>query len=431
MSRVSPPIRHLRWYIAGLLCLATALNYLDRQTLSVLASTIQKDLGMSTIDYSKVTSAFLISYSIMYAVSGRLIDRLGTRRGLLIFVTLWSFANMLHGFARNAAQLGFFRVLLGATEAAHFPACVKAVAEWFPVRERALAVGLANAGVAVGNAVAVPLVSFVTLAYGWQSAFFVTGAIGLTWVVAWFLFYRLPAEHPRLGDDERKLIDGGQTREETVQPGQSVPLGQILRMRETWGCILSRVLTDPVSYFLYFWMPKYLQEAHGFNLAQTGKYGWIPFLALAVGSVASGAVPRALIARGWPLDRARKTWMLIVTCSIPVFCLLLTRVNNAGMAVALVAALMFAHAAWGNMTLPAEIFPRKVVGTVTGLGGALGGLAGALTQLVIGRMVQTGSFAPAFVACSVLYVLAFLAVAWLLKDLGRVRLVGVVRGEKV
>lgn len=416
-------IRHLRWYIAGLLCLATGLNYLDRQTLSVLATTIQKDLGMSTVDYSKVTSAFLFTYAVMYAVSGRLIDRMGTRRGLLFFVTAWSFANMLHGFARNASQLTLFRMLLGATEAAHFPACVKAVAEWFPARERALAVGIANAGVALGNAVAVPLVSFITLMMGWQWAFIVTGAIGLLWVVAWALFYRVPSEHRRLGDDERRLIEDHQT--EAPAPKQKVvPLSQILRMRETWGCILSRVLTDPVSYFLYFWMPKYLQDVHGLDLAQTGTYGWIPFVALAAGSVASGAVPRVLTARGWGLDRARKTWMLVVTASIPVSCLLLTRVSGVGLAVGLVATLMFAHAAWGNMTLPAEVFPKEVVATVTGLGGALGGLAGALTQLGIGRMVEKGSFAPAFVACSLLYVAAFAVVAWLLKDLGRVRKMG-------
>lgn len=416
------PLRNLRWYVAGFLCFSTALNYLDRQTLSVLAATIQAELGMSTVDYSKVTSAFLVSYTIMYAVSGRLVDYLGTRRSLLIFVTAWSGANMLHGLARSVGQLSFFRFLLGATEAANFPACVKAVSEWFPIRERALAVGVFNAGVAVGNAIAVPLVSFVALAYGWRMAFVVTGALGLVWVVAWALFYRSPAEHPRLGESERRLIFGDEAAAAPNEP--PVPLARLLRMPETWGCFLARMLTDPISYFLYFWIPKYLQEGRGFTLKEVGAYAWIPFVALAAGSVASGAVPRALIARGFSLDRARKTTMGIVTLAIPICCFLITRVQDASLAVALVAVLMFGHAAWGNIILPAEVFPRRVVGTVTGFGGALGGMAGAASQLGIGRVAESFGYAPVFAACSVLYVSAFLVVVWLVRDLGRLRNLG-------
>lgn len=426
MSKAKKPIRHLRWYIAVLLCLSTELNYLDRQTLSVLATTIQRELSLTSSDYARITSAFLFSYTIMYAVGGRLIDYLGTRRGLLIFVSGWSVANMLHAFARTAGQLTFFRALLGLTEAANIPAGVKAVSEWFPMRERALAVGIFNAGTAIGAAVAAPLVSFVALGWGWRAAFVVTGAVGFFWIAAWAVFYRLPADHPRLGLDEKRLIMGAAPERaiDETRP-EKVPLGRLLRMRETWGCVAARVLTDPISYFLSFWVPKYLQDERGFGLAEIGKYAWIPFVALALGNLAAGAIPRFLISRGFALDRARKSTMLAVSCAMPALCLLVTRVPSPALAIALVALVMFGHAAWGNVILPAEVFPKAVVGTVTGLGGALGGLTGALTQLGIGWTVKQFGFAPLFAICSVLYFIAYLLVAYLVGELGRIREIAV------
>src|SRR5439155_11698774 len=204
--RVRGPIPRLRWSIAALLCAACALNYLDRQTLSVLAATLQAELGFSDVDYSHVTSAFLFSYTVMYAVTGRLVDRLGTRRSFLIGVSGWSAVTMLHALARSALHLSLCRALLGAVQPVNFAAGVKAVSEWFPMRERALAVGIFNAGTALGGALAVPVVSFIALRWGWRWAFVGTGALGFVWVTAWALFYRLPQEHPRLGDAERTLI---------------------------------------------------------------------------------------------------------------------------------------------------------------------------------------------------------------------------------
>jgi ACS family hexuronate transporter-like MFS transporter len=418
---VSRPIPHLRWGIVALLCLASELNYLDRQTLSVLAATIQADLGLSDVDYSHVTSAFLMSYTVMYAVAGRLVDVLGTRRSFLIFVSGWSLANMLHGFARTALQLSFFRVLLGAAEPANFPAGLKAVSEWFPMRERALAVGIFNAGTALGGAIAVPVVSFIALRWGWRWAFVGTGALGFVWVAVWAFVYRLPRDHPRLGPAERALIlDAGEGAGEPMDvPPPS--MGRVLRMRAAWGCILARVLTDPISYFLNFWIPKYLQAERGFTLATLGSYGWIPFAALAAGNIFSGAIPRWLISRGWPLDRARKATMLAVSCAMPVLCFLVTRVESRAWALVVVSALFFGHSAWGNITLPAEVFPRHAVGTVTGLGGFFGGLMGVISQLAIGRVVQNLSFAPIFAAISMAYLVALVLVQVLIGDLGRER----------
>lgn len=413
------PIKHLRWYVAVMLCLSSELNYLDRQTLSVLADTIQRELGITTQEYSYITSSFLVSYTIMYAVSGRLIDRLGTRRGFMVFVSGWSVANMLHALANTALQFSFFRFLLGAAEPANFPAGVKAVSEWFPMRERALAVGIFNAGTAIGAALAAPVVVLITSVWGWRYAFVVTGALGFVWVAVWALFYQVPQLHPRLGDTERDLILSDGVTEETRE--ESVPVMTLLRMRETWGCILARMLTDPITYFLTFWVPKYLQQERGFALADIGRYVWIPFVALAVGNIFSGAMPRFLISRGWTINRARMTTMFFVSCLIPICYLMVTRVDSPALALVMITGAMFGHAAWGNITLPAEVFPQRVVGTVTGFGGALGGLAGVITQLSIGWVVQNLSFAPIFAVCAVMYLLAFVLVHVLIGELGVVR----------
>ena len=411
------PIRHLRWYVAVLLCLASELNYLDRQTLSVLADTIQRELGLSTVQYSYITTSFLVSYTIMYAVSGRLVDLWGTRRGLMIFVSGWSIANVLHAFAGSVMQLSFFRFLLGAAEPGNFPAGVKAVSEWFPMRERALAVGIFNAGTSLGSALATPIVSLIALTWGWRYAFVATGLLGFVWVTIWALSYRLPQDHPRLSETERALILSG--TEETHQ--QPAPVRQLLGMREAWGCILARVMTDPISYFLFFWTPKYLQQERGFNLADLGKIGWVPFAALTLGNLMSGAAPRFLVSRGWSVNRARKATMLTVSCLMPVLCLLIMRAQSPMLALLLMAAIMFGHAAWGNITLPAEVFPKYAVGTVSGFGGAFGGMVGAITQLSIGWVVQNLSFTPIFAVCAIMYLIAFALVHWLIGELGTIR----------
>jgi ACS family hexuronate transporter-like MFS transporter len=419
------PIKHLRWYIAGMLCLASQLNYLDRQTFSVLASTIQKEFHLNDADYSIITTTFLWTYAVSYAFSGYIVDWLGARRSFLIFVSGWSVANMLHAFARSLAGLAFFRGLLALMEPANFPAGIKAISEWFPMRERALAVGVFNAGTAVGNIIAVPVAAFLTLRYGWRSAFVFTGALGLVWVAIWALAYRRPQDHARLGEEERQLILDGQPQFDTSQ--ERISVLQLLRMPQAWGCMLARLLTDPISYFLFFWTPKYLQDARGFNLKDIFAYAWIPFLALTLGNLSSGAIPRFLTSRGWPVSQARKTTMLCVSIGMMLFCILITRATTPAEAIILLAAIMFGHAAWGNMALPAEVFHSSAVGTVTGFGGCLGGLAGGVAQLVIGSVVMKYGYNPVFMVCSVMYLAALGCVHWLIGELGVTRRVGVAK----
>ncbi len=411
-------IKGLRWYIVGLLCLVTAFNYLDRQTLALLAGTLEKDWGITTIQYSYITAAWLISYTIMNIVSGRLIDFLGTRRGLALFVSLWSVADALHALARTLLQFSFCRFLLGAAEAANFPAGVKAVAEWFPMRERALAVGIFNSGTAIGAALAAPVVVWITIHMGWRYTFIVGAALSASWLVAWLAIYRVPRQHPWLHPDELALIEQDGRSETKLKP---VPLRCILSRPEAWGCIMARILTDPISYLFAFWIPKFLQQERGFDLAAIGKYYWMPYIGLALGNLASGLVPERLMRMGWSLNRSRKAVMFTASCMIAACFILITRVPSPAWALGLLTSAMFFHAAWANMTLPAEVFPQRVVGSVTGCAGGISSLIGAVTTVAIGRTVMIGSFTPVFIIYSILPMAGFVAVCLLIEKLGVVR----------
>jgi ACS family hexuronate transporter-like MFS transporter len=411
-------INGLRWYIVGLLCLVTAFNYLDRQTLALLAGTLEKVWGITTVQYSYVTSAWLLSYTVMNAVSGRLIDYLGTRRGLALFVSLWSAADALHALARSFLQFSFCRFLLGGAEAANFPAGVKAVTEWFPMRERALAVGIFNSGTALGAALAAPVVVWITLHWGWRYTFVTGAALSAGWLLAWLIVYRAPRRHPWLRAEELALIEQDGPPDTLARP---VPLRRILARREAWGCILARVFTDPISYLFAFWIPKFLQQERGFDLTALGKYYWIPYVGLALGNLAGGFVPARLMRRGWSLNRSRKSVMFMASCSVAACFILITRVPSPAWALGLLTGAMFFHAAWANMTLPAEVFPERVVGSVAGFAGGISALIGAVTTLAIGRTVTVGSFTPVFIIYSILPMAGFAAVCLLIKELGVVR----------
>ena len=351
----------------------------------------------------------------MYAVSGRIIDFLGTRLGFALFVGAWSVVDALHAFARTLWQFTFCRFLLGAAEPANFPAGIKAVSEWFPLRERALAVGIFNAGTAVGAALAAPMVAWVVLHLNWRYTFVVGAVASILWVILWLLVYRVPQQHPCITPEELALIEENRTPQET---SRRVPTLRLLRLPEAWGCILARMLTDPISYFFAFWVPKFLQQERGFTLLEIGKYYWIAYVGLALGNLAGGAIPHHLMRQGWSLNRARKTVMFTASVLVPACFILLTRVPRPGLAIVCITVAMFFHAAWGNMTLPAEVFPKEVVGSVTGFGGAMGSLVGAVTMLLIGKTVTVTSFTPVFIVYSALPMTAFLLVCLFIKKLG-------------
>jgi len=412
----------IRWGIATLLFFVSTLNYLDRQVLSVLAPTIQAELRLTDLDYAYITSAFLLSYTVMYAISGALVDRLGTRKSYLWAVGGWSAANILHAFAQTAMQFSVFRFLLGIAESANFPAGVKAASEWFPIRERALAIGMLNAGSSAGAAIAIPLVSVIAVQFGWQAAFMVTGALGLIWMAFWRRQYYLPQEHPRITATERALILDGQPEQPIDgQKGFKANLWQLLRMRQAWGCLCARIFIDPITYFLTFWIPKYLQEQQGLTLDQMGYFAWIPFVVLAVGTLLGGIIPQWFISRwGWSLNRSRKTVMLFASLLIPLCCVILFQATGMVVAIVAIAGIMLGHGLWGNITIPAEVFPQHVQGTLTGIGGTLGGIAGILSQLSVGWTVQHFSYAPIFVGIGIAYLFTLLCVQLLTGKLGKI-----------
>ncbi len=285
------------------------------------------------------------------------------------------------------------------------------------MRQRALAVGIFNSGTAVGAAIAAPLVTWIALRFGWRYTFLAGAALSASWTALWLLFYRAPRRHPWLGAAELALIEDG-AGPAAVSP---VPISCLLRRREAWGCIVARMLTDPISYFFAFWMPKFLQQERGFDLRAIGRYYWIPYVSLALGNIAGGALPALLVRGGWSVDRARKTVMLAASCVIPACFILITRSLSPSLAVALISVAMFCHASWGNMTLPAEVFPMHAVGSVSGFGGAVGSLVGAAAMLLIGWTAAASSFNMIFIVCAALPLTAWAAVCVLVPDLGRVR----------
>jgi ACS family hexuronate transporter-like MFS transporter len=412
-------IKGLRWYMAGLICLVTALNYLDRNTLPLLAQTLERELGITADKYAEITTAFLIGYMIMYAVSGRVIDFLGSRRGFAVFVFGWAVVDTVHYFARSALQFMGCRFLLGAVEPANFPAAVKVVSEWFPVRERALAVGIFNSGTALGAAFAAPIVTWVVLNFGWRYTFVVSAALSALWVLVWLLVYRVPQQHPCITEAELKLIEENQPVK-TVE--ERVSTGRILRTKEAWGCIVARMLTDPISYFIIFWLPKFLQQERHFDLAAMARYYWMPWVGLALGNLVGGAIPKYLVQHGWTLNRARKTMMFIASLIMPASFILITQVATPLLTITCATTGLFFHGVWANVTLPAEVFQKSVVGSVSGFGGAGGSLIGAiLNQLVIGKMVKAGLFPQVFMLYSILPMTAFIVVCLLVKRLGELR----------
>lgn len=402
-----------------MLFFVSALNYLDRQVLSVLAPTIQAELGLTDMDYSYITSAFLLSYTIMYAISGTLIDRMGAKKGLLWFVGGWSIANVLHGFAKTVMQFSVFRFLLGAAESANFPAGVKAASEWFPLKERALAIGLLNAGSSAGAALAIPLVSFIAITINWQAAFVITGLMGSIWMFFWWKHYNVPSQHPRISAEELALIESDkEPLPEAGEEKKTNTVWRIFKIRQAWGCFIARILIDPCTYFLIFWIPKYLQEQQGLSLGELGYFAWIPYVALALGTVFGGIIPRMLINKGWSLNRARKTTMFTASLLIPLSCFLLFNTMSVAVAIIAIAGIMLGHGLWGNITIPAEVFPKRVHATLTGIGGTLGGTMAIGFQFWVGWTVQNVSYTPVFVAVGITYLLTFICVHFLVGKLG-------------
>lgn len=406
-------IPHIRWWIAGLLFLSTVINYVDRQVLSIVADTLTKELGLSAMEYANILNAFLVAYTLMYLGSGVLVDRWGTRTALAVFVAWWSVANMLHGFARSAFQLGVCRLLLGIGEPGNFMAGVRAISEWYLPKERAFVNGLVQAGATVGAVIAPPLVVFLEKRYGdWRMAFVLTGAVGFLWVAAWLYFYYLPANHPRVTPEERELILGVQPKAVTPK----VPWVSLLKFRQTWGLLLGRFLSDPVWWFYLFWLPKFLQDKRGFTLDKIALLAWLPYLTADIGALFGGALSGRLVKRGWPVLGARSASMWPFALLMPLSILVPYMESDTGV-LAVICIVTFAHMAWKTniMTITNDIYPTHVVGSLAGIVAFGNGLGGTLFTWLVGWIVQQGSYDSIFYIMGFMHPTAYLVFRYLVR----------------
>jgi ACS family hexuronate transporter-like MFS transporter len=419
-ENVTSPIRNLRWYIGGLLFLSTVVNYIDRQTLSVLAPYIKTEYQWTNTDYALLIIAFRVAYSFGQTASGRLVDRIGTRRGLSLAVAFYSTAAILTSLATGLRSFAAFRFLLGLGESANWPGATKAVSEWFPKRESGWAVALFDSGSSIGGAIAPLLVLWVYHTFGsWRPAFIVTGVLGFGWLVLFRWLYRSPEEHPRLSEQERAYIlaERADTR---GRPGDK-PVGQLsygtlFALPQTWGIIIGKTLTDPVWFFITDWFAIYL-VSKGHRLEESLLAFWIPFLAADVGNFAGGGASSWLIARGWPVGAARK--LVVVVSGLGMTLLIPTVFTDSyTWLVACFAMSTLAYAAFSTMVLnlPADIYPTGSVASVSGLSGTGAGIGTILATYATGVVADRYSFEPILIAASLIPLAATVAVVTLVRN---------------
>lgn len=413
------PIRGLRWWICGLLLFATTVNYLDRTTLGTLKETIKADLRIQDTDFAHIVVAFQLSYAIGQMVAGKVIDWIGTRVGYLAAFLWWSIASMAHALAGSVAGFAACRFLLGVGEAGNFPCAIKAVSEWFPRKERALATGILNVGAGVGIMLSPWLIYLIMaptmLGLGWQEAFIGTGVVGLIWVFFWLWLYRKPEEHPRISPAERAYIEAGREREAASGSGREMSWFSLFRYPQVWGVIAARVFSDPVWWFWVYWFQGYLQKYRHFSLGELAAFSWIPFLMSDFGSLAGGLLSTFFANRVRSILLARK---LSMTCCAAVMPLAIWAglADSAGVAIALVGLVALAHQAWSAsvLTLPTDLFPSRYVGAVYGITAMAGGLSGLVYTELVGYVSDTyHTFVPMFVGAGLMH-LTGLAIAALL-----------------
>jgi len=413
-AAVVSKIRHLRWYICALLFFAATINYLDRQVIGILKPTLQAEFGWTEIDYSNIVFWFQTAYAAGLLLVGRVMDWLGTRKGFSWAVIVWSIAAAGHALARSVFGFSVARFALGIGESGNFPASIKTVAEWFPKKERALATGIFNAGTNVGVMVAAWMVPWLTINFGWKWAFIVTGLIGFLWLVAWLIIYRRPEEHPKLSSEELAHIQS-----DPPDPEVHIPWARLFPHRQTWAFAVGKFMTDPIWWVYLFWLPDLLKRNYDIDLKSVGLPLIIVYLIADVGSVGGGWLSSSLINRGWSINRARKITMLICAlCVTPI--VFAANASNVWVAVFLVGLAAAAHQGWSAniFTTASDMFPRRAVGSVVGIGGMAGAIGGMLISKVVGYILEwTGSYVPVFIIAASAYLIALLVIHLLAPNL--------------
>ena len=432
------PIGRFRWVICALLFFAATINYVDRQVIGILKPTLQQEFGWTEIDYADIIFAFQLAYAIAFLFAGRMIDRLGTKKGFVVALVVWSIAAMAHaeapvfgptaawilsliGLTYTASVAGFIfaRLFLGFGEAGNFPAAIKVTAEWFPKKERAFATGLFNSGTNIGALVTPLVVPPLTLYWGWYWAFVITGALGLLWLAFWIPLYGPPESHPRVGAAELAHI-----KSDPPDPPTHIPWLQLLRYRQTWAFALGKFLTDPVWWLYLFWIPDFLGRNYAIDLKTIGPPLIAIYLIADVGSIGGGWLSSWLLKRGWSVNAGRKTAMFVCAAAVLPMAFA-SKATDLWSAVALVSLAASAHQGWSAnlFTLTSDMFPRQAVGSVVGLGGFAGAVGGMLIAKITGYILQTtGSFVPIFFMAAFAYLIALAVIQLLVPKLKPVEL---------
>ena len=423
-------IGNYRWFIVVLLFFATSINYLDRQIIGLLKPILEKEFNWTETAFANIVVAFTAAYAIGLLLSGRLIDKIGTKLGYTIMVIIWSIAGMLHAIARSAFGFGIARVGLGLGEAGNYPAAVKAVAEWFPKKERALATGFFNAGTSIGVVLALLIVPFILNHFGWQAVFWITGALGFVWLIFWLIFYEIPAKQKRLSPEEYQYITSGQDKEDNER-GTSIKWQKLFRLPQTWAFITGKGLIDPIYWFFLFWLPSYFSSTFSLDLKKPSLELMILYAATTVGSIGGGYLSSHLIKKGWPVLKARKSSLLLFAV-LEVSIILVQFASSAWIAVGLISLAVAVHQAWATnvFTIASDLFPTEAVSSVVGIGGMAGAVGGIVFPMFVGRLLDTykadgnltAGYNLLFTICGFTYLIAWTIIHLLTRRTEKVKL---------
>ena len=407
---LTKPLSNIRWTIVALLFFATTINYIDRQVIGLLKPFIQGDLHWDEADYGYIVTAFQMAYALGMIISGRLLDRFGTRIGYSMSIFVWSVGATLHSVMHSVFGFGVVRAVLGFGEAGNFPAAVKTIAEWFPKRDRAFATGIFNAGSTIGAIIAPIIVATVTISLGWRWAFIITGSLGIIWIVFWYLFYQSPSKHKRISASELSYIQSDNSQAEKAIVEKGMGWGKLLRYKQTYAICFSRFVTDWVWWFFLFWMPDFLNKTQHLDIKASVLPLILIYTMASFGGVLGGALSSGFIRAGRSIDFSRKTTILI--CALFVLPLIfVAQIQNGWLAVILIGFAAAAHQGWASniFTVVSDIYPKNTVGTMIGLSGFTGAIGGALSASFVGLLLKfTGSYTLIFVAASSMYLVAWL-----------------------
>ena len=416
-------VKGLRWWIISLICLATIINYIDRSSIGIMWPSISDDLGMDNSDYALILNIFMVAYAIGQSATGKMFDKIGTRLGFVVSITVWGIATILHSTARGLASFSIFRVLLGLGEAGNWPGAVKSNAEWFPIKERAMAQGIFNSGAALGSVVAPPLIAILWVAFGWKFTFVVVGVIGLIWIIPWLIVNKsVPAKHPWITEEEKEYILADQInepKEENSIETDGLSIRQILSHKESWAVVVSRFFLEPIWWLFVGWMPIYLADVYGFNVKEIGFFAWVPYVGAAFGSISGGYYAGRLMRSGASVDRGRK--QTITVGGVIMFLGLAATILFADTPLKFVVIVAFVLYGFqfsisNIQTIPSDLFSGKSVGTLAGLGGTVGVFSVIVMNFMV-PVIAKLSYTPIFILIAIFVPLGVISVYLFAKEI--------------